>query len=158
MLFPRRSLASILAVLLCMQLFPASSIAARINNLKEGECRIDVGKAHISDYFTKRGRLAVKVNVLSECFMRQEKTTFWVQIRKKGRLFDHEVVTEIRTITNKKSGNKPIYFEGTYAFCKNSKMTTYYGIGQAWAIINGKRYSTNGRARSEKDVTIPCGT
>lgn len=154
----KRTFIFILSFVVWVQTLPIPSLAVDSSYLKEGECRIDVGNAHISDYFFKRDKTAVKVNVLSECFMRQEKTTFWVQLRKKGKFFDHEVITAKRTITNNRPGNRIMYFKETFAFCKNTKMTTYYGLGRAWATINGKVYFTRETARSAIDVTIPCGT
>ncbi len=122
------------------------------------KCFIDIRDAHISTtIFKKEGRLAVKVNAISSCNTLQRNVVLTVKIFKEGR-FGSQLVQERSTDgKSPKSQGFIVKNQFTFAYCKNTTKTRYYGIATARAIINGKSYFTH-PVRSENITQLGCGT
>jgi len=104
-------------------------------------CRIEVDYVHPSSYLANRGIRAIKVNARSICNVEQEKVELAVQLFKTGLFFDHFVTSSSTSPNDPKSQGLRVENNGTFAICKNSKRTEYYGVAFAQAIIAGERVS-----------------
>jgi hypothetical protein len=80
-----------------------------------------------------------------------------VEIYKVGLFMDHKVASEKVTIQTLVEPNKIVKNEETYAVCKNSKQSKFYGRAFASALIEGKRYQTP-KVLTAKTISLDCGT
>ena len=121
-------------------------------------CRIDISDAHISTYFREVKKInAVKINAVSICDKAQKDATIYVEIHKTGWLSDHLVETfkskEYSLIPPGKATN----FEEAFVFCRNDRVTKYYGIVYGKALVEGKLVYAP-RGRSANILPLKCGT
>jgi hypothetical protein len=120
-------------------------------------CRIQIDRPHESDYLSKRGIKAVKVDAFSICDLPQSEVTLTVTLYKTGYFADHYVN---RTSTNplaETSQGFRVNNYGTYSVCINQKKTTYYGVAFSKALVAGQ-WLYAGNTFSTKLVTLDCGT
>jgi len=120
-------------------------------------CRIEVDSAHPSTYFRNQDVSAVKVNARSVCNVIQREVLLKVQLFKVGLFFDHLVATSTTKASSASSQGKRVENNDTYRVCINRKVSRYYGVASATAIINGQRVAAP-PARSREIVPIACGT
>lgn len=120
-------------------------------------CRIEIDYVHPSTYFRNRGIAAIKVNARSVCDVTQQEVILTVQIFKVGFLFDHLIRSTTTDANRPSSTGLRVENNQTSARCKDSKVTKYYGIAFATAVIAGQKVQAP-PARSIKITTIPCGT
>jgi len=135
----------------------SASTPTRSPKVEKPLCRIEIDLAHPSTYFRNRGVPAVKVNARSLCNVIQREVALSVQLFKVGLLFDHLVATSKTNAALPSSQGKKVENNETFVLCKNKKVTRYYGIASATALINGQRVSAH-PARSREIVPIACGT
>ena len=121
-------------------------------------CRIDISDAHISTYFREVKKVnAVKINAVSICDKAQIDATIYVEIHKTGWLSDHLVGTFRSKEYPLIPPGKAINFEGAYVFCRNNRVTKYYGIAYGKASVEGKLVYAP-RGRSANILPLKCGT
>ena len=125
--------------------------------VKKPLCRVEVDSAHPSTYFRNQGVSAVKVNARSLCNVVQREVVLRVQLFKVGLFFDHLVATSATKASSPSSQGKQVQNNETFAICKNRKVTRYYGVATAMAIISGQRVAAPA-ARSREIAPIACGT
>jgi len=99
----------------------------------------------------------VKVNARSVCNVIQREVLLKVQLFKVGLFFDHLVATSTTKASSPSSQGKMVENNDTYKVCINRKVTRYYGVASATAIINDQRVAAP-PARSREIVPIACGT
>jgi hypothetical protein len=153
-------------IALCLGLYSLNSISAPIADAlplpsaktpQKSLCRIEVDYVHPSTYFRNKGIAAIKVNARSVCDVLQQEVVLTVQIFKVGFLFDHLVSSTTTDPIRQSSTGLRVENNRTSAHCKDSKVTKYYGIAFATAVIAGQKVQAP-PARSIKISTIPCGT
>ena len=122
------------------------------------KCFIEVQNAHIStSILEQQGRLAVKVNATSRCNVPQSNVTLTVKIFKEGLGVAHLVAQRSTRADNPKSQGLVVKNQFTFAYCKNTTRSKYYGVASARATIRGKAYTTP-PVWSEKTLELNCGT
>jgi hypothetical protein len=122
------------------------------------KCFIEVQNAHISTSILERqGRLAVKVNAVSTCNVPQSDVILTIKIFKEGLGAPHLVAQRSTQANNPKSKGLVVKNQFTFAYCKNTTKSRYYGVASARATIRGKRYLTP-PVWSEKTIELDCGT
>ena len=122
------------------------------------KCFIEVQNAHIStSILEQQGRLAVKVNATSRCNVPQSNVTLTVKIFKEGLGVAHLVAQRSTRADNPKSQGLVVKNQFTFAYCKNTTRSKYYGVASARATIRGKGYTTP-PVWSEKTLELNCGT
>ena len=122
------------------------------------KCFIEVQNAHIStSILEQQGRLAVKVNAISTCNVPQSDVILTIKIFKEGLGAPHLVAQRSTQANNPKSKGLVVKNQFTFAYCKNSTKSRYYGVASARATIRGKRYFTPS-VWSEKTIELECGT
>jgi len=153
-------------IALCLGLYSLNFISAPIADAlplpsaktpQKSLCRIEVDYVHPSTYFRNKGIAAIKVNARSVCDVLQQEVVLTVQIFKVGFLFDHLVSSTTTDPIRQSSTGLRVENNQTSARCKDSKVTKYYGIASATAVIAGQKVQAP-PARSIKITTIPCGT
>ncbi len=121
-------------------------------------CRIDISDAHISTYFREVKEVnAVKINAVSICDKAQKDATIYVEIHKTGWLSDHLVATFKSKEYSLIPPGKAINFEEAFVFCRNDRVTKYYGIVYGKALVEGKLVYAP-RGRSTNILPLKCGT
>jgi hypothetical protein len=121
-------------------------------------CRIEVSMAHISKYiFLKTGKQAVKVDAFSKCNVAQSKVTLTVELWKVGNIGNHLVVLRAKRSPGVTLPGRQVENFTTFMFCKNNKLTNYYGVAYSKAFIAGK-WQFARHVLSQKIVPIECGT
>ena len=122
------------------------------------KCFIEIQNAHIStSILEKQGRLAVKVNATSRCNVPQSEVILTVKIFKDGFGAPHLVAQRSTRADNPKSQGFLVKNQFTFAYCKNTAKSIYYGVASARAKIGGKSYFTP-PTWSEKTLELECGT
>ena len=122
------------------------------------QCFIEIQDAHISTTILElQGRLAVKINALSKCNVPQSNVVLTVKIFKNGFGAPHLVAQKSTKADGLKSNGLIVKNQFTYAYCKNTAKTKYYGIASARATINGKVFIAP-PVWSEKTIELKCGT
>ena len=122
------------------------------------KCFIEIQNPHIStSIFEKEGRLAVKVNAASRCNVPQSSVVLTVKIFKVGFGAPHLVAQRSTRADSPKSQGLLVKNQFTYAYCKNTTKSKYYGVASARAKIGGKSYFTP-PDWSEETVELDCGT
>jgi len=122
------------------------------------KCFIEVQNAHIStSILEQQGRLAVKVNAVSTCNVPQSDVILTIKIFKEGLGAPHLVAQRSTQANNPKSKGLVVKNQFTFAYCKNTTKSRYYGVASARATIRGKRYLTP-PVWSEKTIKLECGT
>ena len=122
------------------------------------KCFIEVQNAHIStSILEQQGRLAVKVNATSRCNAPQSNVILTVKIFKEGLGIAHLVAQRSTRADNPKSQGLVVKNQFTFAYCKNTTRSKYYGVASARATIRGKGYTTP-PVWSEKTLELNCGT
>lgn len=122
------------------------------------KCFIEIQNAHIStSIFEQQGRLAVKVNATSKCNVAQNNVVLTVKIFKEGFGAPHLVAQRSTRADDPKSQGFLVKNQFTFAYCKNTAKSRYYGVASARATIRGKRYLTP-PVWSEKTLELECGT
>ena len=121
-------------------------------------CRIEVDSAHISTSIqNKHHKKAVKVDARSVCNFLQKNVDLKVELFKQGSIKD-VLVTESETNPALKSSSGLIVTNYmTSADCVSSRLTTYYGVANARALIDGIIQVTS-KVQSSLRIAIPCGT
>ena len=147
--------------LICALFMSSSSQAngvGKVVTLPKTKCFIEVRNAHIStSIFEQQGRLAVKVNATSKCNVPQSKVVLTVKIFKEGFGAPHLVAQRSTRADDPKSQGFLVKNQFTFAYCKNTAKSKYYGVASARATIRGKRYLTP-PVWSEKTLELECGT
>ena len=123
------------------------------------ECFVTIEDAHLStSVFEKSGLPAVKVNAKSQCNFPTSQLRLTVEIYKKGRFMRvYRVARQPKNVQRVIKATEQIENNGTFRICKNTIVTTYFGVVYARVLINGKYFQTP-KARSEHDTYLPCGT
>jgi hypothetical protein len=122
------------------------------------KCFIRIDNPHLSKSIKQvRGFDAVKVNAISFCDRDIWSLTITVEIRKMGFLRNHEVAKR----TLRKEGiiysNSKVEHKGTWRRCDSNRISRYFGVAYAEAIIEGKRMRTL-PVTTAKTVSLACGT
>ncbi|NCV44778.1 MAG: hypothetical protein EBW15_08315 [Actinobacteria bacterium] len=122
------------------------------------KCFIRIDNPHLSKSIKQiRDFDAVKVNAISICDRDVWSLTITVEIRKTGFLRNHEVVKR----TLKREGiifsNSKVEHKGTWRRCESNRMSSYFGVAYAEAIIEGQRMRTL-PVTTAKTVSLACGT
>ena len=121
-------------------------------------CRIEIDDAHISSSNRiKNGFESVKVNAQSICNFHQQRVDLTVQIYKTTYFGNRLVQTTSTNPLGPSSSGLVVNNFATYASCRNSNMTTYYGVAFSQALIDG-RIESAGRTRSVHLKALNCGT
>jgi hypothetical protein len=145
-------------LLLLPMLIGASPATAATVHGTRAPCRLEVDNAHISaNLISKESKRAVKVTFRSVCNVDQTNLEMHVQIFKTGIDGNHPVT---KTITQKfplVKANRNVVIQNVYAYCKNTKRTTYYGVANAQARIRGEQVVAN-QVQSTLLVALNCGT
>jgi hypothetical protein len=125
------------------------------------KCHIEVHDPHISKSILRnKGVLAVKVDADSVCNKPMSNLVLTVEIYKIGKigfLFQHKVALDREIVHEFIPADKKIYNIKTNAPCKNQKLTEYYGIAYATAVIDGKPVKTL-HVMTERNRKLRCGT
>jgi hypothetical protein len=122
------------------------------------KCFIEVQNAHIStSILEQQGRSAVKVNAKSQCNFPQSSVILTVKIFKEGLGAPHLVAQRSTRAENPKSKGFVVKNQFTFAYCKNTTKSKYFGVASARATIRGKSYITP-PVWSEKTLELDCGT
>ena len=147
--------------LICALFMSSSSQANGVGTVvtpPKTKCFIEVQNAHIStSIFEQQGRLAVKVNATSKCNVAQSNVVLTVKIFKEGFGAPHLVAQRSTRADDPKSQGFLVKNQFTFAYCKNTAKSKYYGVASARATIRGKRYLTP-PVWSEKTLELECGT
>lgn len=148
---------SIIFAICIPSLFLADAAGAVVTPPKT-KCFIEIENAHIStSILEQQGRLAVKVNATSRCNVPQRDVILTVKIFKEGFGAPHLVAQRSTRTDHPKSKGLVVKNQFTFAYCKNSTKSKYYGVASARATIRGKSYFTP-PAWSEKTLELACGT
>lgn len=143
----------VLAISTCQGAFAATKPLTK--------CHIEVHNPHISrSMFRNQGVLAVKVDADSVCNRPMSDLVLTVEIYKLGTvgyLFQHKVAVDREIIHEFIPANQKIFNIKTNALCKNNKLTEYYGIACATAIIDGQTLKTL-HVMTERNRKLRCGT
>jgi len=121
-------------------------------------CRIEVDSAHLSTSIYERLKeRSVKVDARSVCNFVQKNVDLRVQLFKTAHLGDM-LVSQSETNPNSptSSGMTVTNYE-TSKLCINQKLTSYYGVAIAKALINGQIQVTS-KVQSAVRIPIACGT
>lgn len=122
------------------------------------DCFLRVDNPHLSDSIRrKRGFDAVKVNAISICDKELLGLKITVEIYKKGLLRNYKVASKTLQINGFIPANKRIAHKGTWERCKNERVSSYYGVAYAVALIPGKDLRTL-PVTTDKTISLPCGT
>jgi hypothetical protein len=125
------------------------------------KCHIEVHNPHISrSMFRNQGVLAVKVDADSVCNSPMSDLVLTVEIYKLGTvgyLFQQRVAVDREIVHEFIPANQKIFNIKTNARCKNEKLTEYYGIAYATAIVDGKTVKTL-HVMTERNKKLRCGT
>jgi hypothetical protein len=122
------------------------------------KCYIEIQNAHIStSILEQQGRLAVKVNAISKCNVPQSDVILTIKIFKEGLGAPHLVAQKSTEANSPKSKGFVVKNQFTFAYCRNTTKSKYYGVASAQATIRGKRYLTP-PVWSEKSIELECGT
>lgn len=131
----------------------------RVVAVPKATCRIEADNAHISSSLLKhRHANYVKIVARSICNKNQQSVTLTLEIHKVGEISDHLVGDFFQTnpLSTASSGYE-VDLSSAAILCKNSLLTSYYGVAYSKAIIEGQwRYA--GKTRSPKIVPLACGT
>ena len=150
-------LISLIFAICISSLFLADTSGAVVTPPKT-KCFIEVQNAHIAtSILEQQGRLAVKVNAKSYCNFPQSNVILTVKIFKEGLVAPHLVAQGSTRAENPKSKGFVVKNQFTFAFCKNTTKSMYYGVASARATIRGKTYITP-PVWSEKTLELDCGT
>ena len=142
----------------CMSSSFLPDVAGAVVTPPKTKCFIEVQNAHIStSILEQQGRLAVKVNATSRCNVPQSNVTLTVKIFKEGLGVAHLVAQRSTRADNPKSQGLVVKNQFTFAYCKNTTSSKYYGVASARATIRGKGYTTP-PVWSEKTLELNCGT
>lgn len=122
------------------------------------KCNIRVDDPHISKYLLRtRGVLAVKVNARSKCDKSMRDLKLTVEIYKVGLFRDYKVDEAEVRISGLIYANKVIKNEEANAESLSQKLSKYYGIAFASAVIDGQPRKTL-KVTSAKTISLKCGT
>ena len=142
----------------CMSSSFLPDVAGAVVTPPKTKCFIEVQNAHIStSILEQQGRLAVKVNATSRCNAPQSNVILTVKIFKEGLGIAHLVAQRSTRADNPKSQGLVVKNQFTFAYCKNTTSSKYYGVASARATIRGKGYTTP-PVWSEKTLELNCGT
>jgi hypothetical protein len=142
----------------CMSSSFLPDVAGAVVTPPKTKCFIEVQNAHIStSILEQQGRLAVKVNATSRCNAPQSNVILTVKIFKEGLGVAHLVAQRSTRADNPKSQGLVVKNQFTFAYCKNTTRSKYYGVASARATIRGKGYTTP-PVWSEKTLELNCGT
>jgi hypothetical protein len=121
-------------------------------------CRIEIDNAHISTSLLKHRKIKyVKINARSICNVPQQRVTLTLEIYKTG-LFGNHLIRRFKTKEYlPESSGLRVEIKDASERCKNNKITNYFGIAYAKAIIGGK-WQYAGRTRSKSITSLNCGT
>jgi hypothetical protein len=121
-------------------------------------CRIQISHAHISrSVLETNGYRAVKVDAFSKCNVPQSNVTLRVEIWKKGAFGNIRVA---RTITRSQGTTNPgrnVENFNTWRRCTSFAGTSYFGIANAKAFIQGT-WQFAGDTYSLEIKPLACGT
>jgi hypothetical protein len=150
------------SISLTLAIFISSSFlataAGAVATPPKTKCFIEVQNAHIStSILEQQGRLAVKVNAKSQCNFPQSSVILTVKIFKEGLGAPHLVAQRSTRAENPKSKGFVVKNQFTFAYCKNTTKSKYFGVASARATIRGKSYITP-PVWSEKTLELDCGT
>ena len=124
------------------------------------KCHIEVHDPHISrSMFRNQGVLAVKIDADSVCNRPMSDLVLTVEIYKIGTLgflIQHKVAVDREIVHEFIPADQKIFNIKTNAPCKNRKLTEYYGIAYATAIIDGKTVKTL-HVMTERNKKLRCG-
>ncbi len=125
---------------------------------KRPPCRLEVDNAHISSNIVKKEtKLAVKVIFRSICNFDQHSLLMKLQIKKSGLIGDHPVSSVITRSFPFVRANQEILIQDIFIYCKNTRRTSFYGIAEAEAVINGTKVKAS-KTQSRKTEPLECGT
>jgi len=148
-----------IAISLLLAISTCQGVFAAIKPLTK--CHIEVHNPHIStSMFRNQGVLAVKVDADSVCNRPMSDLVLTVEIYKLGTvgyLFQHRVAVNRVIIHEFIPANQKIFNIKTNAPCKNKKLTEYYGIAHATAVVDGKTVKTL-HVMTERNRKLSCGT
>jgi hypothetical protein len=143
----------VLGISMCQGVFAATKPLTK--------CHIEVHNPHISkSMFRNQGVLAVKVDADSVCKRSMSDLVLTVEIYKIGTfgyLFQHRVAVDREIIHEFIPANQKIFNIKTNAPCKNKKLTEYFGIAYATAVVDGKTVKTL-HVMTERNRKLRCGT
>lgn len=140
-------------------LFSIPSNAATVQpKAPKALCRIEIDNAHISTSLLKHRKIKyVKINARSICNVPQQRVTLTLEIYKTG-LFGNHLIRRFKTKEYlPESSGLRVEIKDASEWCKNSEITSYFGIAYAKAIIGGK-WQYAGRTRSKSITSLNCGT
>jgi hypothetical protein len=121
-------------------------------------CRIQISRAHISDWILKhRGFRAVKVDAFSRCNVPQSRVTLTVEIWKTGTFGKINVARSVVKSPSVTYPGRDVENFKTWRRCKSLKKTKYYGVAYAKAFIQGK-WQIASDTYSLKIEPLACGT
>jgi len=149
--------ASLFAFILVVSTYVQASLASGATPPLT-KCFIRVDNPHLSKSIKLlRGFEAVKVNAVSICNKPMHNLKFTVEIHKRGFIRNHKVAIEGIEIPGLIATNQKIENKATWAKCKNTKPSRYFGVAYAEAIIDEKKMRTL-PVTTEKTISLPCGT
>jgi hypothetical protein len=121
------------------------------------KCNIKLDNPHFSKSVEiRKGFKAIKVNARSRCNRQMTNLILTVEIHKIGFLRDYTVAQEEVKALGPIFPNAIIKNQKTYAECKNTKTSRYYGVAYATAYIKSERVRTL-YVLTEKTITVNCG-
>jgi hypothetical protein len=96
---------------------------------EKNPCRVEVAYPHVSTYFARKtGVEVVKVNAYSVCNRPHSRVTLTVQLWKDEAVFRKMVMETISRHPGTLRANEKFYNQDTFAFCKSTNETLYYGV------------------------------
>jgi len=132
------------------------ALAAQANT--KAPCRLEVDNAHISSTLIKRAnKKAVKVNFKSICNFELRELVIKVQIRKLAFIGDRPITSVLIRKFPYVPAKKQVLIQDIYALCKNTKRTFFFGIAEAYGLLNGTQVQAP-RVQSREIVPLACGT
>ena len=137
---------------------PQSTDAIEPSNKPKPPCRIQISRAHISDWILKhRGFRAVKVDAFSRCNVPQSRVTLTVEIWKNGTFGKIKVARSVVKNPGVTYPGRDVENFGTWRRCKSLTVTKYYGVAYAKAFIQGK-WQIASDTYSLEIQPLACGT
>ena len=145
-------------LIFCLLLLTDFSTASAATSHGRSPCRLEVDNAHIStNLINKEAKRAVKVTFRSVCNVDQSDLEMHVQILKTGINGNHPVTSIVTQKFPIVKANRDVIIQNIFAYCKNTKRTTFYGIANAKAHIGGELVVAN-QVQSNLLVALNCGT
>lgn len=156
--FPIKKNPLIISIIL-LQIINASQSAIAVGVTPPlTKCNIMISDPHLSESLMRtRGIHAVKVNARSKCNKPMSNLVLTVEIYKIGFLRDHRVGFKELIVKGPIATNKITKNQETFAQCKNTHESRFYGIAYATALVEGKSMKTL-HVITERTIPLACGT